>query len=204
MPPSEPNNGPIVASIPAALQRHINVLQGGHENAGRLSNSLVRLDCTQQSLEHLVHRHTSSLAQELSRLQRDVEDDQARLDNAVTQLKEHFHRVQDDISAIKTRTMERFSTVSVRLSESQAQDFSSVLDQMKSCIMKLGPEVHSAETDLIRVECQLVGLNSWNVAWPEALSAAAQSVQGSTDSTGSPPRYVAPQRPSTENNSVQA
>ncbi|KAE8218908.1 hypothetical protein CF319_g7298 [Tilletia indica] len=200
MPPSDINNGPLVASIPAALQRHINVLQGGHENSGRLSNSLVRLDCIQQTLEHLVQRHNSSLAQELSRLQRDVEEDQARLEHGVAQLRDNFHRLQEDISAMKTRTMDRFATVSLRLSESQAQDFSSVLDQMKSCIRTLGPEVLSAETDLIRVETQLVGLNSWNVAWPEALAAAAQNAQGST---GSPPQYAAPQRSSTANDSVQ-
>ncbi|KAE8230514.1 hypothetical protein CF326_g4483 [Tilletia indica] len=202
MPPSDATSGPIVASIPAALQRHINVLQGSHENCGRLTNSLVRLDITQQSLEDIVQRHVSGLANELDRLQQDIEEDQVRLDNSVTQLRDHFHRVQEDINVIKQRTLKRFTTASLRLSEAQSQDFSTVLDRLKLCINTLGPSLRSAETDLIRVETQLVGLNSWNVAWPEAIVAAHNQQESGVP----PPQYAVPQQtPTTSGNTaVQA
>ncbi|KAE8225179.1 hypothetical protein CF319_g2022 [Tilletia indica] len=193
MPSAQPPTGPFIASIPEALQTHINTLQGGHENCGRISNSLVRLDFVQQCLVETVERHHFSLKAELQRLQQDVQEEQHRLDNSVVQLRDHFVRVQEDIVNTKQRTLDRLSSVTNLLSESHTRAFTSIIDQMKSCTTEFGRDVRSAQTDLLRVESQLVGLNAWSVAWPEAIVAAQNQEQSSPPSRpAAPPQYAFP------------
>ncbi|KAE8222190.1 hypothetical protein CF319_g4573 [Tilletia indica] len=188
MPVGDPPTGPFVASIPSALQHHINTLQGGYANCGRLSSSLVRLDSVQQRLADSLQRHVSSLEAELSVLRQDVEEDQLRLKTGLHQLQEHFERLQADFGHFQGRTMERLSRVATKLSKAQSEDFVTIVNQMQACTTDFERDVRTAETDLTRVESQLVGLNAWNVAWPEAIT-AFQTVQSSSSS---PPQYSLP------------
>ncbi|KAE8223252.1 hypothetical protein CF319_g3684 [Tilletia indica] len=185
MPTEEFSPGPFVASIPSALQRHINTLQGGYENCGRLSSSLVRLDGAQQKLSDVLQRHVSSLEAELATLQQDVEEDQLRLNAGLIQLSDHLLRLQEDFAHIKQRTKDRISRVATKLQKAQSQDFTAVVDQMQACTTDFTRDIRTAELDLTRVESQLVGLNAWNVAWPEAVT-ALNNVQ---PSRVSPPQY---------------
>ncbi|KAE8230320.1 hypothetical protein CF326_g4680 [Tilletia indica] len=195
MPSNQLFEGPTIASIPQALQTHIDTLQGGHENCGRISNSLVRLDHVQQSLEDTVQRNASSLKFELNRLQQDVKDEQHRLDVSVIQLGEHFVRVQEDIGTTKQRTMDKLSSVTAMLSDNQAHAFASIIHQMKTCTTAFGRDISSAQTDLLRVESQLVGLNAWNVAWPAAVTAARVNPDLVTGQQPAPPQYAFPSGP---------
>ncbi|KAE8216976.1 hypothetical protein CF326_g9621 [Tilletia indica] len=165
MPVNESLAAPFVSSIPAALQQHISTLQGSHENCGRLTTSLVRLDHIKQYLEDTVARHISGLQVELSRLQQDVSTDHHRMDTAVAHLREYVLRLQENIDDQKQRTVDRLSSVSTALSGSSERDFTAVVKLMKTCSTDFGRDIRLAETDLIRVESQLVGLNAWNVAW---------------------------------------
>ncbi|KAE8231152.1 hypothetical protein CF326_g3836 [Tilletia indica] len=192
MPANQVFEGPTIASIPLALQTHIDTLQGGHENCGRISNSLVRLDHVQQCLEDTVQRHNSSLKFELARLQQDVQEEQQRLDISVVHLREHFTRVQEDIGLTKQRTMEKLLSVSTMLSSTQSQAFASIIQQMKTCTTAFGRDVSSAQTDLLRVESQLVGLNAWSVAWPAAVTAFNPASNSATGPQPAPPQYTFP------------
>ncbi|KAK0518980.1 hypothetical protein OC835_007679 [Tilletia horrida] len=135
-------------------------------------------------LEDCIQRQKTSLSFEISRLQKDIQQDQNRLEQAM-------ERLHDEFANVQKRSLERLMITSSLLEENQARDLGPVLSLLQSVTAELIRDVRGAETDLIRVESQLVGLNAWNVAWPEAMRAA----NGHTSSNLPPPQYpsTAPQ-----------
>ncbi|KAE8250753.1 hypothetical protein A4X13_0g4419 [Tilletia indica] len=187
---SNTRTGPTITALPEALQAHIDTLQGGFSNCGRITNSLTRLDAIHDLLEDVLHRRNVELKVELGRLHRDVEGEQVRLDDGLHQLRDHCKRLEDNFNLAKQRTQERLAATEVLLSNGHIHDCDRILGLMKTSTSDFNREIRAAGEDLLRMESQLVGLNAWNIAWPEALrtvSNAQRSIQ--QPQVVSPPQY---------------
>ncbi|KAE8220604.1 hypothetical protein CF319_g5895 [Tilletia indica] len=182
--------GPTIAAIPAALQAHVDTLQGGFDNCGRITNSLTRLDGIHILLEDVLHRRNAEVKVELGRLHRDVESEQVRLDEGLLQLRDYCARLEENFSLSKRRTQERMQASEVVLSDGHMRDCDRLLGMLKTCTSNFNREVRTVGDDLLRMEAQFVALNAWNVAWPEAvrtISSAHRSLQQQPGQ--SPPEY---------------
>ncbi|KAK0564265.1 hypothetical protein OC844_001809 [Tilletia horrida] len=137
------------------------------------------LNQTRQRYAETQHRMVQELGDVLSRSQVNLDSIQ---EQATATLKGLQSRADEDFDKVTQRLFDKFRV----LEGKRDRKFGEMLQQMKERSGDVANNVRTAQSIMSRSQSQLVGLNTWAVAWPEAIRTVHLTSQ-----RPAPPDYVA-------------
>ncbi|KAE8219256.1 hypothetical protein CF319_g7018 [Tilletia indica] len=184
------------------LEGMMQELEAGIVEARTVSQD--QLDLTKERVSEELLRAENEVAGIWNRTQDDCQKIQAKLQHDLeaaqmrsrTELEMLQKKTKSEVEGIKVRNNQEFdkqaSRISTHLKDACtmcAQDLQSMMDALRLTHTDVNRDIREAQSVCSQVQTQMLAMNTWAVAWPEAIRTAQHFQTHPAEPHSSPPEY---------------